>query len=36
VSDPLLADAMQLFKDHKGTMLTTALIAGLIAGRDEK
>jgi hypothetical protein len=34
--DLLLADAMHLFKDHKGTVLMAALIAGLMAGRNEK
>jgi apolipoprotein N-acyltransferase len=32
----LLADAARLIQDHKGPVLMTALLAGLIAGRSEK
>jgi Na+-driven multidrug efflux pump len=32
----LLADARQLFKHHKAAILLAVLIAGLIAGRNEK
>lgn len=32
----LLADAARLIQDHKGPVLMTALLAGLIAGRGEK
>ena len=32
----LLAEAARLVQDHKGPMLMTALLAGLIAGRGEK
>jgi hypothetical protein len=30
-----LADAMRLFKDHKGAVLITALLAGFAAGSDK-
>jgi hypothetical protein len=32
----LLAEARHLFKDHKGSVLMAALIAGLEAGRDAR
>jgi hypothetical protein len=33
---PLLAEATRLFKQHKGAVLTVALLAGLVAGRNGK
>jgi hypothetical protein len=35
-AEMLLAEAVRLFKDHKGAILMAALVAGLVAGRDEK
>jgi hypothetical protein len=32
----LQAEATRLFKEHKGTVLVAALVAGLLAGRDER
>lgn len=32
----LFAEATRLLQDHKGAVLTAALVAGLIAGRGEK
>lgn len=34
--DILLAEAMRVFKDHKGSVLLAALMAGLAAGRSER
>jgi hypothetical protein len=34
-ADPILADAMRLFRDHKGAGLMAALVAGLAAGRND-
>jgi hypothetical protein len=35
-TEMLLAEAVRLFKDHKSAVLMAALVAGLVAGRDEK
>lgn len=32
----LLAEATRLFKDHKGTLLVAALVAGLLAGNESR